>query len=141
MDADDVTRAVWRMAHEVLSERVERLCFTTGELTRGNYSARLRAVGTGPLGKLGRSFNYVATDLERHVEKLRVSEERFELAAAGSNEVVWDWDMPSSRLFLSPRSRRKHVLIPRLLRPRRRLRRVPRDQRRVRKRARWARCT
>jgi PAS domain S-box-containing protein len=34
---------------------------------------------------------------------LRESEERYALAMEGANEGHWDWDIPSDRLFLSPR--------------------------------------
>ncbi|MCC6390548.1 MAG: EAL domain-containing protein [Bryobacterales bacterium] len=36
-------------------------------------------------------------------QALRESEERFALAANGSNDVVWDWDIASDLLFLSTR--------------------------------------
>jgi PAS domain S-box-containing protein len=36
-------------------------------------------------------------------QALRESEERYALAMEGANEGHWDWDIPSDRLFLSPR--------------------------------------
>jgi PAS domain S-box-containing protein len=36
---------------------------------------------------------------------LRLSEERYALAIAGSNEAIWDWDMATDQLFFSPHMR------------------------------------
>ena len=36
-------------------------------------------------------------------QALRESEERYALAMEGANEGHWDWDVPSDRLFLSPK--------------------------------------
>ncbi|MCP3962039.1 MAG: EAL domain-containing protein [bacterium] len=43
--------------------------------------------------------------LRRHASEveLKVSQERYALAAAGSNDGLWDWDLNSGRIYLSPR--------------------------------------
>jgi PAS domain S-box-containing protein len=45
-------------------------------------------------------------------EALRRSEERYQLAVNGSNEGLWDWDLASDRLFLSPRAQELLWLEP-----------------------------
>ena len=45
-------------------------------------------------------------------EALRRSEERYQLAVAGSNEGLWDWDLAADRLFLSPRNQELLWLDP-----------------------------
>ncbi len=42
--------------------------------------------------------------LRESEQALRESEERYQLAVDGVNEGLWDWDLPSDMLFLSPRA-------------------------------------
>ena len=52
------------------------------------------------------------TARKRSEEALRRSEERYQLAVAGSNEGLWDWDLSSDMLFLSPRAQQLMFVEP-----------------------------
>jgi PAS domain S-box-containing protein len=44
-----------------------------------------------------------AIERERSLEQLRLSEERYALAARGANDGLWDWNIQSGKAYLSPR--------------------------------------
>jgi diguanylate cyclase (GGDEF)-like protein/PAS domain S-box-containing protein len=43
------------------------------------------------------------TELERTLDQLRVSEERWQLALRGAGDALWDWDLATNRVFRSTR--------------------------------------
>lgn len=43
------------------------------------------------------------TDRRRLEERLRETEERYQLCAQGANDALWDWDVRRGRMHLSPR--------------------------------------
>ena len=61
------------------------------------------------LARLGESVRqalaatHARTERRQHEQALRISEERYALAARGANDGLWDWDLVSDDLYLSER--------------------------------------
>lgn len=86
-----------------LARQVRALRHATARIARGDYGVKVPVRGRGPMAELTLNFNKMAADLGVFTERLRTSEERFQLAVSGANEAIWDWDVQSNRLYLAPR--------------------------------------
>jgi diguanylate cyclase (GGDEF)-like protein/PAS domain S-box-containing protein len=78
--------------------------------TEKDYSVRAKTGAGGETGLLIRSFNEMLSQIESRehalnnaLKSLRVSEERYALAARGANDGLWDWDLVSGEIYFSPR--------------------------------------
>ena len=85
-----------------------RLEFDTRVLVRGEV--RWMHVTTlylrdrsGKLLRIGTATTDI-TARRRAEEELRISEERYALALAGSDESIYDWDLKTDRVYLAPRT-------------------------------------
>lgn len=94
---------VSREGRNRLALRIAELSGATTRIANGDYTVRVSVQGRDTLAALAHNFNRMALELDQTTKVARISEERFELAVNGSNDVIWDWDLQNNRLYLSPR--------------------------------------
>ena len=79
-------------------------------IERGEYDvaidvSRVDEIGDmlGALDSMRRTLQTTTNELHATQEQVRTSEERFALAMRGTNEGIWDWNMETDLVYLSPR--------------------------------------
>ncbi len=92
----------------ITEDWVERVTTAWSGKTRVSWERRARHgrildVSAVPLTGGGAVVTFVdVTDRRHSARMLQESEQRYALAAAGSNDGLWDWDLANGKIFLSP---------------------------------------
>jgi len=87
-----------------LTRDLARLARTAQALGRGDYAARVRVTGTDEVADLGRSFNGMAEELDRHTAALARSERRFRDLADNTADWLWETDADGRYTYVSNRA-------------------------------------
>ena len=66
------------------------------------YSTKVPLWGSDGLAKAVLTVSQDITERTRMEEALRESEERYALAMKGANEGLWDWDLVTNKIIISP---------------------------------------
>jgi diguanylate cyclase (GGDEF)-like protein/PAS domain S-box-containing protein len=104
---------------KAITRPIDALLDATRMITSGKLEYTLNYTDTTEFGELASHFNAMSrsihtgyTKLEEEIaerkkseEALRKSEERFALAAQGSNDGIWDWDLANNYIYFSSRWR------------------------------------
>ncbi|HLP02235.1 MAG TPA: PAS domain S-box protein, partial [Opitutaceae bacterium] len=124
MDPDELARRAEQLASE-LGRPVQRSFEAVTARTEATRSADeseatfvrrdgsrvpVRLVTTAMRDRAGlvTGFLMLASDItaqRESIERLRRSEERWQLAISGSNDGAWEWDIRTDRMWVSPRDR------------------------------------
>ena len=111
IDADVIAGRTQRIDYEyrivVPGEAGPRWILTRAQSFPGSDGRPLRLAGV----------SVDITSRKATEEALRRSEERYQLAVAGSDQGLWDWDLATDRVFLSPRA--QQLLWPEVGEPQR----------------------
>ena len=68
-----------------------------------DYSVRAKGGERGDeLGLLTEAFNQMLGRIEAQDQALKESQERYEVAIAGVNDGIWDWNLQTDEVFFSP---------------------------------------
>nr|NMG00328.1 EAL domain-containing protein [Aromatoleum toluolicum] len=94
----------------LLTRNLSRLLAGSEAIAAGKLDHRLPENGHDELARLARRFNVMAANLQDRIgelqdsaERLKTSEQRYELAIQGAHDGLWDWNIPEGQVYCSPR--------------------------------------
>ncbi|NMG32002.1 EAL domain-containing protein [Aromatoleum evansii] len=94
----------------LLTRNLSRLLAGSEAIATGKLDHRLPENGHDELARLARRFNVMAAnlqdrigDLQDSAERLKISEQRYELAIQGAHDGLWDWNIAEGQVYCSPR--------------------------------------
>ncbi len=97
----------WLLARG-LTHSLDQIVRLSDRFTRGERNIKVSVERSDEIGKLASDLNNMLSVIEQQEEinkqvtdKLRDSEERFDLAMRGANDGIWDWDIISNKVFFS----------------------------------------
>jgi diguanylate cyclase (GGDEF)-like protein/PAS domain S-box-containing protein len=94
----------------LLTRNLGRLLAGSQAIAEGRLDHRLPEEGHDELARLARRFNVMASNLQDRIGelqetagRLKVSEQRYELAMQGAHDGLWDWDIAAGTVYCSAR--------------------------------------
>ncbi|MCC4115456.1 EAL domain-containing protein [Aromatoleum toluclasticum] len=94
----------------LLTRNLSRLLAGSEAIAAGKLDHRLPENGHDELARLARRFNVMAANLQDRIgelqdsaERLKASEQRYELAIHGAHDGLWDWNITEGQVYCSPR--------------------------------------
>ena len=98
----------WALLQRTLLARVNHLVAEARRVGEGDFNANFELPGRDELAMLGRALSGMTAQLRAHVEEvkgsrseLEASHERFSAVARATNDIIWDWDPRTDRVWRS----------------------------------------
>jgi len=85
-----------------LTRPLRQLTEGVEEVGRGNLEHRVGTAAKDEIGELSRSFDRMTENLRSTMvsrDELAKSEERLRIGASSANDLIWDWEIASGRLY------------------------------------------
>lgn len=86
-----------------ITRPIDRLTYAAQEVAGGKFGQTITSGNSVEVQRLVEQFNSMSRQLSETYEDLRGKNEQLELVMAGTNDGIWDWDLRSNNLYLSPR--------------------------------------
>ncbi len=99
-----VSSALYWFFYKSYLEPLEQFQTILGQLAKsGKASERLQIASSSSFSNLSQSINQILDTFEQTQKELKSNETRYAIAAAGTNDGLWDWDLKTDTIYYSPR--------------------------------------
>jgi PAS domain S-box-containing protein len=102
------TLLAWLLFNRMLLSRMRHLSAAAQQVGRGNLQANFTLPGSDELALLGSTLARMTSQLRAHADEIRgsrsaleESHERFAAVAKATNDIIWDWDPRTERVWRS----------------------------------------
>jgi PAS domain S-box-containing protein len=96
----------WLIFHQMLLSRVNHLVMTARRVGQGDFAANFELSGRDELATLATALASMTSQLRAHAEEIRssrsaleASHDRFAAVARATNDIIWDWDPRTDRVW------------------------------------------
>jgi PAS domain S-box-containing protein len=103
-----LTLVAWLLFNRMLLSRMQHLFAAAQRVGKGDFTADFTLPGSDELALLGSALARMTSQLRAHADEIRgsrsaleESHERFAAVARATNDIIWDWDPRTERVWRS----------------------------------------